>query len=262
MATAVSSFEQLEGPARRFWPEARPSTLRQLSQFWAVRSLGVSAFGAALDIAVMVSLVHFLGWDPVFATAFGVAAGGTLNFFLNKYVAFRDRDPNVGLQALRYAAATGLAFVLYEGVFYTLLREFQVEYIVAKILADLLVFNAGALILNRHIVFPDRTMLAGQAIRIIACFALGFAFTGSPALSAGQHFAQSVLTSHSTSGHHASPVQISNPGENASQPLAARARSVLDGPELEPAPRCHPETVRIPLAPDLEPPRHPPRLAV
>ncbi len=262
MALALSELEQLGGSSRGIWPEARRTTLQRLSELWAVRSLAVSAFGAALDIAVMVSLVHFLGWDPVFATAFGVAAGGTLNFFLNKYLAFRDRDPNVGLQALRYAAATGLAFVLYEGVFYTLVREFRVEYVVAKILADLLVFNAGALILNRHVVFPDRTMVAGQAIRIIACFALGFAFTGSPALSAGQHFAQSVLTSQSADGHHESPVEITNQVANACQPLAARARSIVDGPALEVAPRFHPEAVRIPLAPDLEPPRRPPRTAV
>ena len=261
MALALSDLEQFGHPAVSS-PEPRRTALRQLSQFWAVRSLGVSAFGAALDIAVMVSLVHFLHWDPVFATAFGVAAGGTLNFFLNKYLAFRDRDPNVGLQALRYAAATGLAFVLYEGVFYTLVREFRVDYVVAKILADLLVFNAGALLLNRHIVFPDRNMLAGQAMRIVACFALGFAFTGSPALSAGQHFAQSVLTAHSDSSRSDSPVQISNSVANACQPLAARARSVLDGPELPAAPRCNPEAVRIPLGPDLEPPRRPPRSAV
>lgn len=262
MAVALSDLDLMGRPSSGPSPQARPSTFARLGQLWAIRSLGVSAFGAALDIAVMVSLVHFLGWDPVFATAFGVAAGGTLNFFLNKYLAFRDRDPNVGLQALRYAAATGLAFVLYEGVFYTLIRQFRIEYVVAKILADLLVFNAGALILNRHIVFPDRTMLAGQALRIIACFALGFAFTGSPALSAGQHFAQSVLTSHSTGGSPEAPVQISNPVANACQPLAARARSVLDGPDPELAARCRPESIRIPRAPDLEVPRRPPRSAV
>jgi putative flippase GtrA len=262
MALAASYDEQLGGSPRGLWPEARQPTLAGLRQLWAVRSLTVSVFGAALDIAVMVALVHFLDWDPVFATAFGVAAGGSLNFFLNKHFAFHDRDPNVGLQALRYAASMALAFVLYEGVFYTLIREFGVEYVAAKILADLLVFNAGALLLNRYIVFPNRTMLSKQAMRTIACFALGFAFTGSPALSAGQHFAQSVLTSQSSRSHHDNPVQLSNPVANACQPLAARARSVLDGPEPEIASLFPPESIRIPRAPDLEPPRRPPRPAV
>jgi putative flippase GtrA len=230
-----------------------------------VRSLGVSIFGAALDIGVLVSLVHFLHWDPVFATAFGVAAGGALNFWLNKIFAFQDRDPNVGLQALRYAAAIGLAFVLYEGVFFTLVREFGIQYVVAKILADLLVLNAAYLVVNRHIVFPDRAMVARQAIRIIACFALGFAFTGSPAFSAGQHFAQSVLTAQpggQSRGHGAAPIQISNSVANACQPLAARARSVLDGPARESLSLRRPASLRIPRGPALEPPRRPPRLAV
>ncbi len=249
----------LEGSAP---PRRRPLLLERVRKFWAFRSLAASAFGAALDIAVLVALVHWGGMDPVIATAIGVVAGGSVNFVLNKYFAFRDRDPKIGWQAVRYALATGLAFAIYEAVYYTLTKRLGVEYVVAKLVSDILVFNVGGLLLNRYVVFPDRTVLAQEAGRTLACLSLAAAFTGSPAFSAA-HRSEALLSAplHADPrGSAGSPIAISTPPAAAAQPAALRWADGTDAPALEGRPHRLFETAPR-RAPDLKRRRRPPRAA-
>lgn len=236
-----------------------PAALRaRVARSWAARAFLAGGVGAAVDIALLVALVHFGRVDPMVATAVGVLAGGVVNFGAQKYLAFRDRDRKVGLQALRYASAFGLAFVLFEAVYYTLTARFGLDYLLAKILADVLVWSGGGLLLNRYVIFPERTMLAQDAVRTLCCLALGLAFTGSPSLSAEQLFAQSIVAAPSASQRQG-PVEISVPAACATQPIAARAAAGLPGRAPALANAFHDLDWRLPPAPVLEKQRRPPR---
>ncbi len=233
-------------------PPARP-VFDRLRQFWAIRSLVASAFGAGLDIAVLVCLVRFCGMDPVIATGIGVLAGGSVNFFLNKRFAFRDRDPRVARQALRYALSTGASFALYEAVYATLTKRLGVDYVVAKLVSDVLVFNVGGLVLNRYVVFPDRTLLAREAGRTVACLALVAAFTGSPAFSPGMAARSFLSAPPGTPG-----LSIELVAPAPAQPIAL-ARAEYGERPAEPITRLLPAQLPVPRGPALKRKRRPPR---
>ncbi len=96
------------------WEPVRLRTL--VARSWAARAFLAGGLGASVDLALVGTLVHFGGMQPMLATAIGVVVGGAINFGAQKYLAFRDRDRNVGLQVLRYVSGYGLAFVLFEAV--------------------------------------------------------------------------------------------------------------------------------------------------
>jgi len=89
-------------------PLSRSNTisLAKLREYWAVRSLSAGAVSSTVDLMVLVLLVERAHVTPVFATVLAVRPAA-VNFLLNKYVAFRDRDPEVVRQAARFAAGVG-----------------------------------------------------------------------------------------------------------------------------------------------------------
>ncbi|MHB8420241.1 MAG: GtrA family protein [Myxococcales bacterium] len=241
-------------------PRALPLAVRlssRLAGSWAMRGFLAGGLGAAVDVALLVALVHFGRVEPVVATAVGVVVGGAVNFAAHKYLAFRDRDRKLGLQALRYASGFSLAFVLYEAVYYALTVHFGLDYLLAKLLSDVLVFTGGGLLLNRYVIFPERTMLAQDAVRTLCCLSLGIAFTGSPSLSAGQLFAQAIVAAPDAQGP--GPVEVSVPPATASQPIAAQAAAREPARVRGGLAFRHDLGWRVPRAPDLEKQRRPPR---
>src|ERR1700722_9710773 len=147
-------------------------TIARLREYWAVRSLGAGAISSTVDLMLLVLLVERAHVTPVFATVLAVAAGAAVNFLLNKYVAFRDRDPEVVRQAARFAAGVGASLVLHAALVYTLTQRFGLHYLFAKLLADGLIFTFGNLALNRYIVFPESSALGREAGRALACLSL------------------------------------------------------------------------------------------
>lgn len=226
---------------------------------WPVRSFLAGGAGATVDIALVVALVKLRGVDPILATALGIAVGGAINFLANKYLAFRDRDPHPAMQALRWAASGSLAFVLYEATYWSLTVRFGLGWFLAKLVADVLVFDGGGLLLNRYVIFPERSFLGREAVRVCCCLSLGLAFTGSPSLSAEQLFASSILTAPSARAHQG-PVEVSVPVAGAMEPIAAQAAVVAPARLAPVSVAWLEQTPHAPRAPELRKRRRPPRV--
>ncbi len=237
----------------------RELTFQRLRHFWAVRSLVAGGLSTCIDLVVLVALVQLAGLNPVVAAMAGVVVGGTANFVLNKYFAFRDHDPKVGRQAIRYAIGTGIALGLHAGVVYTLTARLGVNYIAAKLLADVLVFSLGGLLLNRYVVFPERPGLAEEAGRTLACLSLAAAFTGTPALGGSAPQATAFVAPLSPSPDRA-PSLFDAPVAEAEASVALVRLAGLEAPVLDGRALVELRSFVPPRAPDLEQRRRPPRV--
>ena len=256
-------------PAQR--PGARPArlTFERLRQFWAVRSLAAGALSSCLDLVVLIALVQLGHLNPVLGSMVGVVAGGTVNFFLNKYFAFRDRDPKVGRQILRYAVGTGIALGLHAAVVYTLTVHLRLNYILAKLAADVLVFSVGGLLLNRYVVFPEKAGIAQQAGRTLACLALAAAFTGTPALPSGgverapiaSPFEPLVAGSRGPCHQTAGATDDAPSATSLAQAMAPRAAVLPVRSSLHSEAFRRPTASRRPPSPELRRRRRPPKSA-
>jgi putative flippase GtrA len=122
-------------------------------QSWAARSLQVGALCTLVDVTVVVLLVRGLKVPTPLGSAAGVAVGSTLAFILNRAFAFRDKSSPVGPQAFRYALTTLGAMAVHAPLVGILVDRLDVNLVVAKLIADVLVFSVGQLLLLRFLVF-------------------------------------------------------------------------------------------------------------
>jgi putative flippase GtrA len=116
--------------------------------------LAVGAAATLLDICILlicVKVFHLLTW---FAAMTGVFFGSTFTFFMNRHFAFRDHNPKLAPQALKFVVATGICMVIHGGLV-SFLRDRQgVPVVLAKLIADICVFSIGQLLVLRYLVFP------------------------------------------------------------------------------------------------------------
>jgi putative flippase GtrA len=107
-----------------------------------------------VDLAVLITLVHLVHLDPVPAAASGVVVGSGVNFFLNRSYTFKESRGNLWGEILRYALGMAVAVMIHASLVYFLADRFHVYYVIAKLIADFLVFGLGNLFLLRVVVFP------------------------------------------------------------------------------------------------------------
>lgn len=136
------------------------STVRRLLRWawesWATRSLAVGGVGALLDIMVLLVCVHAFALPNPVAAMCGVAVGCTFAFFANRHFAFRDHNPELAPQAFRYAVSTTGAMLIHASLVWLLADHWGVPVVVAKVIADFLVFTVGQLLVMRYVVFRKR----------------------------------------------------------------------------------------------------------
>ena len=128
--------------------------VRSARRSWVFRTLAVGALSTGCDLTVLISLVRWGGLDPVPAAVCGVGVGSAVNFFVNRAFSFKDSEGRMGGQALRYVLATGAAMSVHATVIFFLSDEWGLNYVLAKLLADVLVFAVGNLAILRLVVFP------------------------------------------------------------------------------------------------------------
>jgi putative flippase GtrA len=137
------------------------AVLQRILRSWAARSLQVGALCTVVDVAVVVTLVRVLKVPTPLGSAGGVAVGSTLAFILNRHFAFRDKSSPVGPQAFRYALTTLGAMAVHAPLVGILVDRLDVDLVVAKLMADVLVFSVGQLLLLRFLVFRKSPAVRG-----------------------------------------------------------------------------------------------------
>lgn len=83
---------------------------RHASQLWKFLVAGGS--GAIIDFSLLNFITWFFAVDPRIANIFSTLIASLVVFLINKFFAFRHRKGNAGTQALRFAFAYALAYVL------------------------------------------------------------------------------------------------------------------------------------------------------
>jgi putative flippase GtrA len=139
----------------------------RLAAGWAARSLAVGAVATAVDIGVLLACVHWFGFANPAAAAAGVAVGSTVAFIGNRRFAFRDADPEVRPQLLRFMATTSVGMGAHAALVHVLADLFAVPVVLAKMIADLAVFGLGQLFLLRYVVFPPAKELRSRHRRAV-----------------------------------------------------------------------------------------------
>lgn len=122
---------------------------------WATRSLAVGAVATLLDLLVLLFLVKVFRFPNPLAAMVGVAFGATLTFVANRHYAFRDHAPELAPQVVKFASATAVGMCAHGACVFLLADRWGVPVVIAKLLADIIVFSVGQLLLLRYVVFPS-----------------------------------------------------------------------------------------------------------
>jgi putative flippase GtrA len=115
--------------------------------------MGAGVVSTVVDVLALLTGVRLLHLAAVPAAALGVAVGSVVSFVLNKYVAFRDGAAPMLPQVLKYVATVLAAMAVHATLIWLLVDHWTVPILVAKLLADFLVFTVGGLWMMRFVVF-------------------------------------------------------------------------------------------------------------
>lgn len=136
-------------------PKRLTDVWARLKNGWASRSLAVGAVATLVDVCVLLVCVRGLGFPNPLGAAVGVTVGSTVAFFGNRNFAFRDTEPEIGPQMLRFVAMVSVGIAVHASLVHVLADMFFVPVVLAKLIADLAVFGLGQLFLLRYVVFPE-----------------------------------------------------------------------------------------------------------
>jgi len=130
---------------------------------WAARSLQVGALATVVDVCVLVVCKKVLKLPPPVAAAIGVAIGSTIAFFLNRSFAFRAQGTPVTGQAVKFIISTLIAMSIHAPLVGILADWLDIQVVIAKLLADVLVFSIGQLLAMRFLIFRKSARNAAQS---------------------------------------------------------------------------------------------------
>ena len=113
--------------------------------------------GSVVDYGLMVLSVEVFHWDLFWAVACGGVVGAIINFSLNRYWTFRDKQHayrhGLKTQLLKFAATvTGSILLKYLGT-YALEHGLGIDYKIGKLISDLFVSVLFNYTLQRFWVF-------------------------------------------------------------------------------------------------------------
>jgi putative flippase GtrA len=99
------------------------------------RALVASALAALLDMAVLVALVQFLGWHPLFAVTVSYLLGGVLQYVLSALWVFPAAPKSVPLGFLAFTVLSLGGLVVTWLTMFGMNDVAQVNYATAKVVA-------------------------------------------------------------------------------------------------------------------------------
>jgi putative flippase GtrA len=163
-AEAQSAQPELEQVAQAP-AERRVGLLTRLWKSWATRSLVAGGIATVVDILVGLGVLavfdsfneHLPPHRAVsIAAMVGVAVGTMVAFVVNRFFAFKEKNPKVAGPALKFLLATAVAMVIHGQLVAFLKVQYAVPFPIAKMGADLAVFSVGQLLVLRFLVFPKK----------------------------------------------------------------------------------------------------------
>ena len=137
--------------------------VQRVMRSWAARSLQVGALATVLDVCVLLVCKKVLKLPTPVGAAAGVAIGSTLAFFLNRSFAFRAQGTPVAGQAVKFLISTLIAMSIHAPLVGILADWLDVQVVLAKLMADVLVFSIGQLLAMRFLIFRKETPKAEQS---------------------------------------------------------------------------------------------------
>lgn len=149
------------------------SRLQRFWKSWATRSLIIGAVGAGIDIIITNLLVLHLDFSWRWGAMTGLIVGASVNFLLNRYIAFREHAAFVS-PLVRFAVMTAVQSLIHGqvvvmigalmrdvvwplhrwGIEATALESMKLTF--AKMVADVLVFTVLQLVILRYVIFPRK----------------------------------------------------------------------------------------------------------
>jgi len=94
-----------------------------------------ATLGAVVDISLLYLLTELAGWWYFYGAAVGYLGGMITNYTLNKYLNFKNSDPNIARQFSLFALVATVGLVINQAVIYLLVEFAGLWYLIAKALA-------------------------------------------------------------------------------------------------------------------------------
>lgn len=117
------------------------------------RSHVASISATSVDFGVTIFLKEIIGLWYVAANAIGAVAGGAVSFIICRRWVFNRKNEGWKGQAFRYVLASGLSAILNTGAVWFLTENFEISYIVSKIIAAVIIGVTINFALFRYFVF-------------------------------------------------------------------------------------------------------------
>ena len=137
--------------------------VQRVMRSWAARSLQVGALATVVDVCVLLVCKKVLKLPTPVGAAIGVAIGSTIAFFLNRSFAFRAQGTPVAGQAVKFIISTLIAMSIHAPLVGILADWLDIQVVIAKLIADVLVFSIGQLLAMRFLIFRKSARNAAQS---------------------------------------------------------------------------------------------------
>jgi len=99
----------------------------------------IGGFAAFIDFALLFFLTSIMGVYYILSTTIAYPVGALTHFFLNKYLNFKIHDRNLIHQLLIYVIINIFGLGLTLGIMYIFVEFFNLWYLLAKVIAILIV---------------------------------------------------------------------------------------------------------------------------
>jgi putative flippase GtrA len=118
-----------------------------------MRHHAASIAATAADYLTMIIGVEVVHLAPVVATPFGALVGAVTNFTLGRRFTYQRTDVPARGQAWRYAIVSGASLGLNTAGVYLFHDRAHIEYLLARVIASVIVSNAWNYPMQRYFVF-------------------------------------------------------------------------------------------------------------
>jgi len=117
------------------------------------RSQFASIIATAADFIVTVFFTEIFKIWYVLSTAFGNLTGAIISFFLGRNWAFNRKADNMQWQAVRYTITALMSMGLNTGGVYLLTENFDIAYVISKVIMAVLIGVSFNFLMFRYFVF-------------------------------------------------------------------------------------------------------------